>query len=778
MSCDSRIRWLTQLLRCGALIVTSALSLPAGSFPPVTVADTIAMTEVVDGGSGLHDFMLLSPDGEHFAVVVKRGDLRTDERVFSLLVFHTNAVFSEPAQIVARLASSSNEDGIRDVRWLNRRTLTFLGTTSREDSQVYAVNIKTKKLRQLTTQPTKINAYAVSPDLGRVLYTADADLTGEKQELREHGFVVTDQSLTDILMGNFVSGRLRWRDLDYEIPQQTFVEQLSPQRTIRISNDDEMLALPNALFPYSRNPISPDGRYAVLEALGPIRRNWQCFKGSFSSTIDGPANMTSYVLLDLNSGVTSPLLDAPSSPYLSSVAWAPDSESVVLVNTFLPLGGKGRLDCPASTNSTAIAEVELSNRHATVIHGPAIDASVAQGVVCAQAIDWNTSDNLLILGLSNSPDNRGGVCDVNEVATYHRNQSGWHESNISSVETALRSTRDGQITISLDQGLNTPPNLKGIDHRSGRTQTFTDLNPQFRSKAFAPVSLIRWTASDGSLWSGDLYSPPDMKPGIRYPLVIQTHGCTTDKFSITGFESEGVTGYAAQVLAGKDIMVLQVGHCADAKGNSPPVPARLYSAERAEYEMRGYEAAIDSLDRKGIIDRDRVGLQGHSATSWIVLYAVAHPVARYHYAALLSTGRDDLGYFAYLATEYGRLWAVEANGAPPIGKDFATFERNALPFHLEQVNTPILSQEPDGLRYVPLMWEIHENLKMLHKAEELMIFPEGTHNLVKPRERLASEQAAVDWFCFWLKGEEDPAAVKQMQYERWRAMRPLLRSQN
>ncbi|MGB8114528.1 MAG: hypothetical protein WCF22_12190, partial [Candidatus Sulfotelmatobacter sp.] len=430
MSRDSQIRWLTQLLRCGALIVASALSLPAGSFPPVTVADTIAMTEVVDGGSGLHDFMLLSPDGEHFAVVVKRGDLRTDERVFSLLVFHTNAVFSEPGQIVARLASSSNEDGIRDVRWLNRRTLTFLGTTLREGSQVYAVNIKTKKLRQLTTQRTKINAYAVSPDLGRVLYTADADLTGEKEELREHGFVVTDQSLTDILMGNFVSGRLRWRDLDYEIPQQTFVEQLSPQRTIRISNDGEMLALPNALFPYSRNPISPDGRYAVLEALGPVRRNWQCFKSSFSSTIDGPANMTSYVLLDLNSGVASPLLDAPSSPYLSSVAWAPDSESVVLVNTFLPLGGKGRLDCPASTNSTAIAEVELSNRHATVVHGPAIDASVAQGVVCAQAIDWNTSDNLLILGLSNSPDNRGGVCDVNEVATYQKNQSGWHESNV------------------------------------------------------------------------------------------------------------------------------------------------------------------------------------------------------------------------------------------------------------------------------------------------------------------------------------------------------------
>ena len=88
-----------------------------------------------------------------------------------------------------------------------------------------------------------------------------------------------------------------------------------------------------------------------------------------------------------------------------------------------------------------------------------------------------------------------------------------------------------------------------------------------------------------------------------------------------------------------------------------------------------------------------------------------------------------------------------------------------------------MSQEPDGLRYVPLMWEIHENLKMLGEPEELMIFPDGTHNLVKPWERLASGEAAVDWFCFWLKGEEDPAPAKRAQYARWIAMRHL-REQN
>jgi len=29
----------------------------------------------------------------------------------------------------------------------------------------------------------------------------------------------------------------------------------------------------------------------------------------------------------------------------------------------------------------------------------------------------------------------------------------------------------------------------------------------------------------------------------------------------------------------------------------------------------------------------------------------------------------------------------------------------------------------------------------------------------------------VDWYCFWLKGEEDPDPAKSEQYRRWRKLR-------
>lgn len=763
---------LCALWLCRVAFSLSGTDQPVESSRPVTVEDTISMTEIVDQGSGLHDFMQMSPNSDHFFVIVERGDVKTNERVFSLLVFRTAAVLDEPGQDVAVLRTSTNEDAIADVRWLDNETLTFLGNTEVDGSQVYAVDIKTKQLRALTRHTTKINGYAVAPGLGRVIYTADAELTPENEEFRRHGFTVTDQSLIDVVMGNLDSGRLRWRILDYEFPQETFIRTVSSGKVVPLPAAEQWVVVPNGLFPYSRNPISPDGRYAVLQGLAPAGKEWQCYPTPFPSTVEGTTDPTTFFLVDLESGISSRMIDAPASPYLGSVVWSPDARAVVLVNTFLPNNQNGG-NCSVLSMQTVIAEVDISSRQLNVIHGPAVDAATSQGVICAQGIDWKPGSRSLALALSRSPDTRGGVCDVDQVATYERDELGWHETKITSVESALRSTPDGSITISLDQGLNTPPNLKAFDRHTGRTKIFTDFNPQFRSLRLAPVTLITWTARDGSLWAGDLYIAPNQDRSPRTPLVIQTHGCTTDKFDVTGFGPGGATGYAAQPLAARGITVLQVGRCVQLD-QKPRMPTPYYSAQNAEREMLGFESAIDLLDKRGIIDRNRVGLQGHSATAWTVVYAAAHPKPKYPYAAVLSTARGDLGYFSYLATTYGRSWSSEGNGAQPVGSQFEVFRRNALPFNLERVESPIMSQEPDGLRYVPLMWEIHENLKLLGKPEEFMIFPDGTHNLVKPWERLASGQAAVDWFCFWLKGEEDPAPQKKAQYERWNAMRHLL----
>ena len=56
---------------------------------------------------------------------------------------------------------------------------------------------------------------------------------------------------------------------------------------------------------------------------------------------------------------------------------------------------------------------------------------------------------------------------------------------------------------------------------------------------------------------------------------------------------------------------------------------------------------------------------------------------------------------------------------------------------------------------------------------ELIWPPDAAHRLVKPLERITAQQGNVDWFCFWLKGEEDHDPAKAEQYTRWRELRKL-----
>ena len=52
-----------------------------------------------------------------------------------------------------------------------------------------------------------------------------------------------------------------------------------------------------------------------------------------------------------------------------------------------------------------------------------------------------------------------------------------------------------------------------------------------------------------------LYWPLNYVAGRKYPLVIQTHGWTPDRFWMDG---PWTTAFAAQALAGKGFFVLQV----------------------------------------------------------------------------------------------------------------------------------------------------------------------------------------------------------------------------
>ena len=67
--------------------------------------------------------------------------------------------------------------------------------------------------------------------------------------------------------------------------------------------------------------------------------------------------------------------------------------------------------------------------------------------------------------------------------------------------------------------------------------------------------------------------------------------------------------------------------------------------------------------------------------------------------------------------------------------------------------------------------DVYTALRRNGRPAEYVYYPDGQHVLTRPREQLTSQQGNVDWYRFWLAGEEDRDPAKAEQYRRWRAMR-------
>lgn len=711
------------------------------------------MTELSEDSEGTS--VQHSPDGSRFAATISRGDMTTNERVFTLLIFDAGKVLRHSApQTLAVIRTRTNSPGISEVRWQTDSTLTFIGVEQRGPAQVYAADLQTMSVRRLTAHPENVVAYNAGADLTRILYRAEAEDRVANDEARQRGFTVRDGlDLDSILAGHFDPAYLKYANTTGQFGiQATFILDTQTHRVSRVRFPTDILDVdPDGFLP-STGPISPDGRFAIVKRLVKPAEKWHWRPKGYNPS--GLTEAPAFLRVDLLTGESTLLIDAPAPRSRSSWIWSPDGHSLLLVNAF-------QLDGDVPKSQPLALELDTLSGRLSTIETPSLNAAIAESVVgeaqlCARALNW-TKRNEIILAA------RRHCGDAVHKIILRKAASGWRETPARFLQR-----HDVAISITIDQGLNTPPNLKATDLQTGKSAIFTDFNPTFRQRTLATVGVLDWTSADGVTRHANVFIPPDCRRGARLPLVIQTHGYTRDKFFINGFPSG--SGYSAQVLANRGIVVLQLD-------DAHEEPERQNSPEDLASSVRNYESAIDLLDERGLIDRDRVGLQGHSATSIPIVYAIAHPKPRYRYRAALRTGAADFGYVNYIFMNHAARYVLTtALKGRPIGEGASEFAKNALPWHLEDVATPLMTQVTDAdhySQYVPAVWEMHQALQMLHKPSELIVFPDGSHDLVKPWERLTSQQAAVDWFQFWLQEYEDPSGEKSEQYARWRELRKL-----
>jgi hypothetical protein len=752
----------------------------ADAVQPFTVMDSVQWTHVLSLSEGSRyqadDPSLFSPDGASFLLRTANVDFRRNAILDRLLLFDTRDVRSylangrsAPMQSRELIAIPVDRESgrLRDVRWLGDKQVAFLAQGANGVAQSFVVSLDTGVVRQMTHSMTPVVSCVTSG--ARTLYYAYAPVPASTVSA-----AVGTKTISDVLFSqdvelmplNLLS--TRGQESADELVSATPVELLPSFHGIWLSpaGDRAITFVPAARPPayWAEYQVTDYDRlgYKASPALTDESSNELIFK-------------TRYAIVDLATGKSMPLLDAPSGWLAQNLtpirAFWRDASHVIVSNSYLPLSDAVGAERERRRKQPAVAEIDLETGRVTPIFWePALtDAERRAGKrfpFVVSDIDWDPKHSRITLTKRVRNPTTSQV--RYEKLTLAKRGQAWREESLRSTESTSRPS------ITLRESLNERPRVFASD--GDRSREIFDPNPQSDFLTFGRTEVTTWTDEENQVtWTGGLTYPVQYVAGRKFPLIVQSHGFDPSRFMLDGPQSPGggMTAMATQAFANAGFLVAQL------EDN-----ARAFTADDAEGPRfaAGAKALIDNLVERGLVDADNVGFIGFSRTGFHAL----HLLARYPHLLKAATIADSVqaGYVeGYVLSTNAAPDAIAevrrmGGGAVASAQMGELFKRHPL-YRLGDTSAAV-RLEANSLNSALGLWETYSVLANAGRRVDMVYFPEGSHVQFRPKERLASQGGNVDWFRFWLQGYErisvhagsdETTQSLAGQYARWRQLR-------
>jgi dipeptidyl aminopeptidase/acylaminoacyl peptidase len=738
---------------------------------PFTLADEIGLTLFDAQGLVYPPSMHFSPDRKYVAVWTERGrvDLNCVEdslrfyRTQDIETFLKDRAAAAPQPVwVATLSGKRFPiiavDYAMRWRWLpDSSSVAFSKFDAESGSQqLMLADLRKKSIEALTPPAEFIRGFDIRDRLHYV-------------------YVITDQAEWDkTLQANSQAAAFSGTGTEFWwmfFPDDPTFRRFAPAKALWAVVDGKRFEVKDSgIRPHVDENVmslSPDGRsLAMLAPVKQVPPSWEKLYPpppflSYAEegihpqhSIKAGDEVKQYVRIDLKSGSTQPLVDAPSMgavgilQQLIPPSWSSDGQEVLLPGTFL----KSTDNAPSRP---CVAIVDLRSGSSICVFMPKVGYTENTDPVD----DFHPHiDDIMDAGFAPGNDRRVLVkfdTRGGEKTTEYKLQDG---SWVNAGETlGEHDAGAGGLELKVTRGINDPPLLVATQKEASRV--LWDPNPQLKDIELSHVSIYKWKDSTGREWEGGIYEPRNYTQGHRYPLVIQTHGFSESEFRPSGAFP---TAFAAQALAANGIMVLQIVKPIgkDCEGGSP---------HEAPCAADVTESAARKLIADGAVDPENIGIIGFSRTCYYVMHMLT--TNSLHFKAASITDGVMMDYFLYMLAPSEEPERVI--GAKPFGEGRQEWLKHSPSFNLDKVSTPLLVNALSGRAGALVMWSPYSELHYLHKPVELMVFNDPEHVLSNPAARMASQGGSVDWFRFWLQGYEDPDPVKAEQYKRWRELKRM-----
>jgi hypothetical protein len=748
-----------------ALILLAATSGAFGAKRELTPADAVATTRIVEnqllsGQPTRGDFA--SPDGQRYLIRLVYGDVIRNGVWMDLLTGPLSSLetASHPrrcAHLFTTGLGSTKSDVSAEfdptatnvIQWIDPIHVAFLWSDQRATRQIVSVDLNTCKHGFVTHEASDVFSFAPALN-GAFVYNAHAAAPKESSKrLWAHGFTVGDLSDgLSILQGHIENGS------NVEAKNKNAWFLLSGGRTTPLKIDGRQLDLSN---PYSRDlSVGPSGRYAVVWVAAKSRpQGWEQYPDpSLQRALTDQQEVrvpVRYSVIDLHTGDSHMLWDSPLS-LRSAVHWSQSEDIVLLAPTYLPLDAHD----PLALTGYAAATIDVRSGEYLVLPIDLTDRSVLRAA-------WVSADEIEIA----STNSLGA--DLRDQR-FTRTHGAWHvTSTRDKVDDPL--VHRAPIRLETHQSLNTPPQIFAIDTRTGTSRLILDPNPHLLTDfKLGRMERMSGTLATGQQWIAQLLYPADYRPGVKYPLVIQSMyggaGFGAEEFTLDGnWEYSGmglgpmqIACYAGQLLATRNIAVLTLKLLHPSQG-----------FKGSDERQFAFETLARQLIDSGLADENKVALNGFSRNGYFVEYALAH--SSFPFAAAIASDNYDPSYFQSALGNW-RQFDVALNGGPAFGAGLQEWLKHAPGFNAEYIRTPLLMiGQSAGIAQIIGEWEIYSRLRYLHKPVEMYMMPQAnehpSHTPQNPQQITAVQENAIDWLDFWLTGREDPSLDKREQYARW-----------
>ena len=322
--------------------------------------------------------------------------------------------------------------------------------------------------------------------------------------------------------------------------------------------------------------------------------------------------------------------------------------------------------------------------------------------------------------------------------------------------TQINKAKNAPVYAFNKSNFNTSPNVWiATGGNFAGAKCVTDANPQMKEYSWGDAQLVKWYAYDGRLTEGVLYTPENLDPDKKYPMLVVFYETNSEELyrHYVMEPSWSWVNYPFYVSRGYVVFVPDVHY-------TPGIPG--------ESAYNSICSGVEYLcDKYSFINRDKIGIDGQSWGG----YQTAYLVTRTDMFACAGSGAPVSNMTsAFGGIRWGTGDSRQAQyecGQSRIGRNLweapELYIANSPLFKADRVHTPLLIMHNDEDGAVP--WyqgiEYFMALRRLSKPVWMLQYNGEAHNLRERRNRKDITHRLQEFFDHYLKDDPMPRWMKE-----------------